>query len=207
MTELDHLLWASPDLDDGMTIIAGLTGVMPAAGGSHPGFGTRNGLLSLGSAYLEIIAPDPSQDLEGNRGGHIAALPRPGLLTFAVRTPDLAGFAAAARRAGLRVGAPVAMSRTRPDGIHLAWTVQRVESDALPNLIPFAIDWQGSPHPTVTTPTGCTLVDVAALHPDPDAIAAIYAELNVPVDVRHAPRSGLTATLTSPRGSVSLDSP
>ena len=207
MTELDHLLWAAPDLDEGLSIIGGLTGVTPATGGSHPGFGTRNGLLSLGFAYLEIIAPDPSQDLEGNRGGQIAALPCPGLLTFAVRTPDLAGFAAAARRAGLSVGAPVAMSRTRPDGVHLAWTVQRVESDAHPNLIPFAIDWQGSPHPAITTPAGCTLIDVAAFHPDPEAVAAIYAELHVRVDVRYAPRPGLTATLSSPRGTVSLNSP
>ncbi|MBH0619342.1 VOC family protein, partial [Salmonella enterica] len=143
MTEFDHLLWAAPDLDDGIGVPAAATGVTPVPGGAHPGFGTRNALLSLGSSYLEVISPDPAQDLAGNRGGRIAGLPRPGLLTFAVRTPDLAGFAAAARAAGLSVGEPVAMSRRRPDGLLLAWAVQHASSDAHLDLVPFAIDWRG----------------------------------------------------------------
>lgn len=204
MTELDHLLWAAPDLDAGIAALAASTGATPAVGGSHPGFGTRNALLSLGSTYLEVIAPDPAQDLADNRGGRIAALPRPGLLTFAVRTPDLAGFAAAARAAGLSVGEPVAMSRTRPDGSRLAWAVQDADSGAHPDLVPFAIDWQGSPHPAATAPAGCTLIDFAVLHPDPAPLAAIYAALRVPVAVRPAPRPGLTATLATPRGTVVL---
>ena len=207
MIELDHLLWAAPDLDGGIADIATSTGVEPAPGGSHPGFGTRNALLSLGTAYLEVIAPDPAQDLANNRGGRIAALAMPGLLTFAVRTPDLAGFAAAARAAGLAVGAATAMSRTRPDGVYLAWAVQHAASDAYPDLLPFAIDWQGSPHPAGTTPPGCILVDVAAVHPDPAPLAALYAALGVPVEVRHGPRPGLTATLATPRGTVRLVSP
>ena len=206
MIELDHLLWAAPDLNLGSEAMAALTGVAPAVGGSHPGFGTRNSLLSLGESYLEIIAPDPAQDLTGNRGGRIAALPRPGLLTFAVRTPDLAGFAAAAERAGLSVDAPLPMSRTRPDGLRLAWAVQHARNEAFPDLIPFAIDWKDSPHPAATTPSGCTLLDFTVLHPDPEPLAAIYAALGLAISVLRALTPGFLATLDTPRGPVLLTS-
>lgn len=204
MPALDHLLWAAPDLAAGSAVLAALTGVTPAPGGSHPGFGTRNSLLSLGDSYLEIIAPDPAQPLAGNRGAEIAGLAGPGLLTFAVRTDDLAGFAAAAARAGLAVDPPTPMSRRRPDGLALAWVVQRARSEAFGNLVPFAIDWRDCPHPAGTTPQGCTLVDFAVLHPEPGRLAALYGALDLGVAVERSSAPGFRATLETPRGRVLL---
>lgn len=58
--ELDHLVYAVPDLAAGVITFAEATGVTPVAGGSHPG-GTANYLVGLGpAAYLEIIGPDPA---------------------------------------------------------------------------------------------------------------------------------------------------
>ena len=205
MTGLDHILWAAPDLGAGEKIIGSLTGVAPARGGSHPGFGTRNSLMGLDSGiYLEIISPDPAQDLEGNRGGRIAALPRPGIMTFAIRSDDLDTLSAAARREGLSLQGPVAMSRDRPDGVRLDWTILYLEDSRFGEAIPFVIDWGASPHPSESVPPGCQLRSFVVLHPNADELARLYAALDIPVPVKRGAYPGFIAELATPNGDVVL---
>ena len=71
MIKLDHLMYAVPDLELGMQQIHELTGIKPVMGGSHPGVGTRNALLSFSAdQYLEICllytSPSP-RDLYRSR--------------------------------------------------------------------------------------------------------------------------------------------
>jgi hypothetical protein len=202
--KLDHILWGAADLDTATKLIADVTGVTPVTGGSHPGFGTRNRLLSLGQGrFFEVIAPDPAQDLAGNRGGRLAAMPAPRLIAFALQASGLAPLRGAADRLGVPVRGPVTMTRRRPDGVQLAWTILYLGEPG-DDAIPFVIDWGSSQHPSETTPTGCTLKSFTALHPDRDRLARIYDGLGIPVEVRLAPAPGFIAHLDTPRGELVL---
>jgi Glyoxalase-like domain len=66
-TSLDHILLGCSDLDRGIAFVEQRTGIRAAFGGVHPGRGTQNALLSLGTRrYLEIIAPTPSNPVLRN---------------------------------------------------------------------------------------------------------------------------------------------
>ena len=208
MIQLDHILWAAPDLDDGALTIERLTGVTPARGGVHPGLGTRNGLIALNSGiYFEIIAPDPAQNLVGNRGGRIAEQTRPGLMTFAIASDDLASLREAALREGLGVNGPVAMHRNTPGGAQLDWTILYLEDARFGEAIPFVIDWGTTPHPSTSLPGGCRLQSFTVTHPEAEALARLYAALGIPVAVKRAAYPGFVVELSTPNGEVVLTQP
>ena len=55
---LDHVILGCNDLDAGIDYVFERTGVRAALGGVHPGAGTRNALLSLGTLrYLKSSPP------------------------------------------------------------------------------------------------------------------------------------------------------
>jgi hypothetical protein len=202
---LDHLLLAVPDLCAGMEAFAALTGVAPMRGGAHAGYGTHNALVGLGAGiYLELIAPDPAQPLEGTLGGAIAARRRAGMLSFCLAADDLETAVAPARQAGLALPPPAPMGRTRPDGLRMDWIIQRLDETPAPGVLPFLIDWRGAPHPSASTPTGCRLVSLVALSPDPEPLRRLYAALGIAVPVASGLREELVAELETPRGRLVL---
>lgn len=203
--ELDHILWAAPDLDEGTRVFHDLTGVRPITGGSHPGFGTRNSLLSFSpTTYVEVIAPDPEQDLTGTMGAELAALDAAKTWLFALATDDLGAVAEGARKAGITVEDPIAMSRTTPDGVRLDWSIMRIADDRWPGKLPFFIDWQGSPHPAGMTPGGVTLDSFSAIDPNPRNLREVYEAIGCKVPVYGGVKTGFVAHLSTPNGTVIL---
>lgn len=207
---VDHLLWAVPDVAAGIDAFEQLTGIRAARGGSHPGRGTCNALCSFGDGrYLELIGPDPAQDIDAlppNLGTAIRALPAPGLYTFAVGCPGLEAQAARAATLGLPFQGPVASTRHTPEGGLLRWRLGHTQGTRFGRHLPFYIDWLDTPHPSVTVPGGLQLLSLEMLHPQPEALAASYAALGVPVPVRHGLRAGLRAVVAGPKGQVVLES-
>ena len=202
---LDHVLWAVPDRDNGMALFEQLTGVAPVIGGAHPGFGTRNALSSLSpDTYLEILAPDPTQDLTGTWGADVAALSHPQMYTFCLACDDLEQVARQACAAGVTVDAPLAMSRKTPQGDVLHWRIMRMQDKRWPGRLPFFIDWGDTPHPGTTTPGGATLTDLVVLDGDPRPLRALFAAIGCSVPVHAGAAFGLVASYEAARGRVVL---
>jgi hypothetical protein len=207
MMTLDHILWAVPDRDQGIAEIERLSGIRAALGGSHPGRGTRNALVSLGDGrYLEIIAPDPEQTLDNNLGATIKAKGAPGILTFCVRGADLEGLGRKAAAANVPFRGPEAWSRKTPAGDTLHWRLAFTEGTRFGNFLPFYIDWLDTPHPASTTPGGIALTSFAVLHPEAEALGALYAALGIDLPVTRAAQPMLRASFTGPRGEFVLTS-
>ena len=91
------------------------------------------------------------------------------------------------------------MSRTTPDGIELAWQLLFLRDDHMP----FFIDWQNSPHPALSTPSGCRLSDFSISADNAETYQSLMMDLNL----QHSVTDGLnafSAQLQTPKGEVTL---
>jgi len=210
LQRVDHLVYATPDVDATVAAIARLTGVRATDGGPHPGRGTRNALLALdtapgAAAYLEIVGPDPGQPPpERARWFGIDALRAPRLAAWAATAPDLEWAAAGARAAGVPLGAVRDGSRRRPDGTLLTWRFTDPDAVAADGIVPFLIDWGESPHPSRGAARGLSLLGLRAEHPEPRGTRERLARLGLALPVDGGAAPALVATLHTPRGEVTL---
>ena len=203
MAKLDHIMYATPDLDQGIAEIAELTGITPAVGGSHPGMGTRNALLSLGvDQYLEVIAPDPEQDLAGNLGSELIEHGGSGVRGWAVATDNLVSVSEITGGRGLNPQAIIDMNRTTPDGVRLDWQILLLLGN---RMLPFFIDWKNSPHPALSTPTGCTLAEFTVSVPEDQSYRSLMQALDIQINVANGDEK-FSALLQTPSGVVELAS-
>ena len=159
---VDHLVVGSADLDTGVQWVQERLGVVAVPGGSHPGAGTRNALVGLGPQYLEVLALDPDQAVPtSGLGGLVARLDEPTLVTLAV-----------ARRGLVH---PIAMARTRPDGVRLEWELEFTGTPL------FFIDWKGAPRPSGLPEAG-RITDLTVTTPQPELLTGVAG-----VTVRRGP--------------------
>jgi hypothetical protein len=205
---LDHILLGCSDLERGIAFVEQQTGVRAAFGGVHPGRGTQNALLSLGTRrYLEIIAPDREQS-----GGRSPLLPLlkeladPRLVGWAAHPRNIEALAAQLKQNGIEATGPTPGSRKRPDGKLLHWQTLNLKDDAN-GLLPFFIEWTaGSLHPSVDAPAGCQLLRFEILSPDPSALSKLASQLKLeaPIAMARSPQlhavikgRGVVLSLTS----------
>jgi Glyoxalase-like domain len=201
-TTVDHLLYASPDLDQAIEHVAALLGVRAAYGGQHPGQGTHNALLSLGPrTYLEIIAPDPAQPHAARPLPFgLTDLPGPALRGWAAAPDDLDTAVERSLALGFGYGPVVPGQRRTADGRDLRWRMTAGAQHEGLAVTPFLIDWSDGAHPADSAPAGAVLTEFGLSSTDPDSLAAQLAALGLAVRVEPAARPELRAVLSGPGG-------
>jgi hypothetical protein len=208
---VDHLVFASPDLDAGVALVEERLGATMEPGGRHEGFGTRNRLLGFGGrSYMEVVSVDPQGPApDGPRWFGLDTLETPRLVTWCAAVPtstadSLPSLVAAGRAAGIDLGEIRQGRRARDDGSLLTWSMTDPWAPREGGVVPFFIDWADSPHPAERLRAACRFVGVRVEHPEADRIEALLGALglDIRVDPGQAPR--VVATLDTPNGIVEL---
>jgi len=130
-------VWAVPRIAPVAARLEAHHGLIALPGGTHPAWGTRNAVVPLSGAYLEIVeVADPTVATHGF-GGRVATVAAAGggLAAWCVAVDDLATFAA---EQGLHVSPG---SRDTPDGGRLTWRIAGMADAMASPDRPFVIEW------------------------------------------------------------------
>jgi hypothetical protein len=175
----DHVLVAVADLESGAQWIESEYGLRAVPGGRHPGAGTANMIVPLGSAYLELIGVVDAE--EAGRSPTSVRITRTlaegrRFAAWAARTDNLDALREQLLAAGWQLEPPRQGSRVRRDGVMLRWRTQSLAPVGEPSVLPFVIEW--------SVPRGMHPGEMPADHPsraqgirsvrlgDPDPAAA-----------------------------------
>jgi hypothetical protein len=206
LERIDHLVYATNDLDRGIAEIEALLGIRAAIGGRHAAWGTRNALASLGPrCYLEIIAPDPEHmAASASRPFGLQGLGASRLATWVANGSGLERLRDQAARQGVVLGDVLSGERQRPDGGVLRWKLTDPACVVADGLVPFFIDWGQSPHPSQMAARGAALVALRAEHPEAGRVRDILRVLDLALPVTTGPVPALIAEIDGPSGRVVL---
>jgi hypothetical protein len=206
-SQLDHLVVACGDLDQGAAWIEKQLGVTPQPGGKHALMGTQNRLLRLGArVYLELIAIDPEASATRRRWFDLddpivrrRAQEKPFLLTWVAATANIVEAVVQVPE----LGEPIAASRNQ-----FAWRITVPDDGRLrfSGVLPSVIEWQGEAHPCdLLEDRGGELIELRLSHPAATSILPMFRSLRIAgaVELRPGPIA-MVARIRTPRGEVEL---
>lgn len=206
LKRVDHLVLATPDLEQGIEFVRDRLGVDAAPGGHHPVYGTRNALVSLGdTCYLEIIGPDNRVlDTEEVKVFGIHDLDSPRLVTWAANGSDLEELVESARSEMIDLGAVTLGNRRQQDGHELTWHFTDPLAARNGGVLPFFIDWGDTGHPASTLEDGCELLEIRLYHPHAEEVRRRLGVLGLDLPVQAAEDPRVAARIRTPKGEVEL---
>jgi hypothetical protein len=137
VTELDHVIWAVPDIAHAAESLLLDHGLTTLPGGRHPAWGTRNAIVPLAGAYLEIVQLDDADPPMVGFTARVAevAAAGGGLALWCERVDDIA------HEAAVRGYEVVPGTRQNDDGTVLSWRVAGIPQACATPVLPFLIRW------------------------------------------------------------------
>ena len=202
---VDHLVYATPDLDRGIAEIEKLVGVRATLGGKHPGRGTRNAFIALGpNSFLEIVAPDPDQPPPKE--------PRPffqgpygiKLVRWFINSRDIDAHSGRGRQQGRALRRSETGQQTEAGWGSSFVAVHRPVETRGRRRRAFHYRLGRHTSPSQSAAKGATLIRLRAEHPDPRYAKRLLLALGLKLPVEKANRPALIATIEGPRGRVEL---
>lgn len=211
-SELDHIIWACPDLERGSRKFEALTGVRPRYGGVHASGATHNALVALGTrCYLEILAPVGPPAAEEDAWTRIARTAKePRVLTYCLRSGSpLQELAAVAEGLSWQNAMVASNGRTTPAGIELRWQWFAPIAEPFGLAFPFFIDWLDSTHPALSLNReepgdAIALRRFAVGHPDARGLEQTLGKFGASISTYASDAVGFEVILETPKGAVSL---
>jgi len=201
MLKIDHLVFATESLTEGLYFFEERLQVSFDEGGAHDQFGTHNKLLSLGDCYFELIAIDPQApsperaiwyDLKTFSGS-------PRIITWVCETDRMSHHLT---QAPYYAGEILPLSRGA-----LKWDLTVPDDGSLPmnGCAPSLINWKGAASPAKRLPDrGCRLSSLTVYHPDPEKLGHfIYSKLKDPrIIFERSQKASLRVVIETPKGLI-----
>ncbi|MEL7219887.1 MAG: VOC family protein [Bacteroidota bacterium] len=204
--QIDHIVWAVPDLSAGIAYIEDITGEQPVYGGRHLQFGTHNALLRLGNrCYFEILAPDPeNNEITTSRWMGIDLINSGRITRWALSSSNLSKDVQHLITVNSKLGQVEEGQRLTASEQLLCWQLSIPLSEPVCEPTPFLIDWQNSVHPADNLTHNCTLVNFKVVHPNVAPINQVLNELGSSVEVVSGQQPKLELTLSTPKGMITI---
>ena len=201
---IDHFMYAVPSLDEGLIWANDTFGVEAAYGGEHVGLGTRNALMSLGSTYLEIIAPDPTQSIKGTFGERLAGLSNAGLVTWCAEG-DLNSLSSKLSELEIATAGPNKTKRQTTGGSIMEWELLFPSKSPFGGCLPFFIDWLDCKNPKDDNPVAGEFKSLSISNPDSERLQQILTTIGLQIPVAEG-ESSVSMMIQGNKGPVSLSS-
>lgn len=203
---IDHIVWAVPDLTEGINQIKEMTGIAPVYGGRHLQFGTHNALMRLGNrCYFEVIAPDPAnREVAPPRWMGVDLISSGQITRWALASDNLMLHANHLQSLNKDLSMITEGRRQTASGELLRWQLTVPQAKPVCEPIPFLIDWQDSIHPSDNLPDSGRLVSFKVTTSDPGELTRLLMLLGNETEVIAGSKTKLELVMDTPKGLVTI---